>query len=64
MGDYAFVFACLELQEQNLGTVGRLDSKEMWTFSRDFFALLDRGRVWIRWRPNQSSQISKKEILP
>jgi len=23
------------------------DTKEIWTFSRDFFALLDRGRVWI-----------------
>jgi hypothetical protein len=25
---------------------------------------IDRGRVWIRWRPNQSSRISQEEIHP
>jgi len=36
----------------------------MWTFFRDFFALLGRGRVWSRWRPIQRSQILKKGDTP
>jgi hypothetical protein len=53
-GGYAFVFGHLELADAENQNRRQTIPNEMWTFFRGFFALLDRGRVWEKVKPQGS----------